>query len=291
MEIPNPAKAAETAVCTPPCRLTRNECRVGKEENVRTKRPVKARFLPHEEISAPLPILCEPLSLLELAVLRLSPVYHGMGVPAGDGSAVVIIPGLLCMDLVLAELYAWLAHIGYRPYFAGMDTVSDCPDRLARRLAATITRAYSDTGCRVHLIGHSLGGVFARSAAVRMSDRVASVITLGTPFRGLVMHGFVLTLANVVRWKIRRQYGNLPEQCATSRCGCAFGRSLQRQWPKSVTQTAIYTREDGLVDWRYCLTGDPKADVEVHGTHIGLIFNSTTYMHIAERLAISRGSA
>ncbi len=258
--------------------------------NVELGRPAKARFLPHEEISSPLPILCEPLSLLELAVLRLSPVYYGMGVPAGDGSAVVIIPGLLCMDLVLSELYAWLARIGYRPYFSGMDVVAECPNLLARRLAATINRAYAETGGRVHLIGHSLGGIFARSAAVRLSDRIASVITLGTPFRGLVMHGFVLSLANVARREIRTRYGNLPEQCATSRCECAFGRSLRRQWPKSVTQTAIYTREDGLVHWRYCLTGDPKEDVAVHGTHIGLIFNSIAYMHIAERLAMSQES-
>lgn len=257
---------------------------------MKPERPSRARFLPHEEISSPLPILCEPLSLLELAELRFSPVYYGMGVPAGDGSAVVIIPGLLCMDLLLSELHGWLARIGYRPYFSGMDIVNDCPDLLARRLAETINRAYSETGCRVHLIGHSLGGVFARSAAVRMSDRIASVITLGTPFRGLVMHGFVIALANVVRRMIRTRYGNLPKYCATSQCGCAFGRSLRRQWPESVTQTAIYTREDGLVHWRYCLTGDPKADVEVHGTHIGLIFNSTTYMHIAERLAVSQDS-
>lgn len=254
-------------------------------------RPEKPRFLPHEEISSPQPIFCEPLSLLELVELRLSPVYYGMGVPAGDGSAVVTIPGLLCMDFVLSALHSWLARIGYRPYFSGMDFVADCPDLLARRLAATIKRAYTESGGRVHLIGHSLGGVFARSAAVRMSDHIASVITLGTPFRGLVMHGLVHGLANAVRRKIRSQYATLPEQCATSQCTCPFGRSLRRQWPKSVTQTAIYTREDGLVHWRYCLTGDPKADVEVHGTHLGLISNSTVYMHIAERLAISHRSA
>jgi pimeloyl-ACP methyl ester carboxylesterase len=258
---------------------------------VKPERPAKTRFLPHEEVPSPLPILCELLSLLELAALRLSPVYYGMGVPAGDGSAVVIIPGLLCMDVFLSELHDWLARIGYRPYFSGMDVVADCPDLLARRLAATIQRAYTDTGCRVHLIGHSLGGVFARSAAVRMSDRVASVITLGTPFRGLVMHGFVLALADAVRRTIRTRSGNLPKRCATSQCTCAFGRSLRRPWPKSVTQTAISTREDGLVHWRYCLTGDPEADIEVHGTHIGLIFNSTTYVHIAERLAMSQESA
>ncbi len=261
-----------------------------RKRTVKSGTPVKARFIPHEEISSPRPILCEPLSLLEFATLRFSPVYYGMGVPEGDGSAVVMIPCLLGADFFLFELYAWLARIGYRPSFSGMGIINDCPDLLARRLAATIRRAYTDTGRRVHLIGHSLGGVFARSAAVRMPDRIASVITMGTPFRGLVVHGIVLALANFLRRRIRVQYGHLPEHCATSRCTCAFGRSLRRQWPQSVAQTAIYTQEDGVVDWRYCVTGRSKVDIEVHGTHIGLIFNSAAYMYIAKCLAVSQKS-
>jgi len=118
-----------------------------------------------------------------------------------------------------------------------------------------------------------------------MPDRIASVTTLGSPFRGLVAHPLVLTLANLVRRRIRSRYSNPPQGCATSRCSCAFARSLRRKWPRSVAQTAIYTRDDGIVDWRYCRTGDPKVDVEVSGTHIGLICNSATYLCIAERLA------
>jgi len=253
------------------------------------KRPPKARFLPHEEIPSPLPILYEPFLLLEFAALRLSPVYYGLGVPAGDGTAVVIIPGLLGMDLILFELYGWLARVGYRAYFSGMGLAAECPNVLARNLAATIDRAYVETGQRVHLVGHSLGGIFARSAAVRMPDRIASVITLGSPFRGLVAHPLVLKLGDLVRRRIRSQYPNPPVECATSRCSCAFARSLRRKWPRSVAQTAIYTREDGIVDWRYCRTGDPKVDVEVSGTHIGLICNSATYLCIAERLATVPG--
>ncbi len=252
---------------------------------VNLKRPPKAQFLPHEEIPSPVPILSEPCSLLEFATLRLSPVYYGLGVPPGNGTAVVIVPGFLGMDLTLFELHAWLGRVGYRPYFSGMGLAADCPNVLAQKLAATIARAYRETGQRVHLIGHSLGGIFARSAAVRMRDRVASVISLGSPFRGLVVNPLVLTLASLVRRRIRKRYPDPPRGCATSRCSCAFGRSLRRKWPRSVAQTAIYTCEDGIVDWRYCRTGDPKVDVEVCGTHIGLIFNPTTYLRIAERLA------
>ena len=256
---------------------------IGK--TVHPKAQPKARFLPHEEIPSPLPIFHEPFLLLEFAALRMSPVYYGLGVPAGDGTAVVIIPGLMGMDLILFELYGWLARLGYRAYFSGMGLAADCPDVLARTLTATIDRAYLETGERVHLIGHSLGGIFARSAAVRMPDRIASVTTLASPFRGLVVHPLALTLGDLVRSRIRSRYPKAPQGCATSRCSCAFGRSLRRKWPSSVAQTAIYTRADGIVDWRYCRTGDPKVDVEVSGTHLGLIFNSTTYVCIAERLA------
>jgi hypothetical protein len=122
-----------------------------------------------------------------------------------------------------------------------------------------------------------------------MPDRVVSVITLATPFRGLVVHGAVLALGSVVRRWIRLRYANLPEWCGTSRCSCAFGRSLRRKWPSSVAQTALYTRDDGIVDWRYCLTGNPASDVEVQGTHIGLIFNPDAYACIGERLSARPG--
>jgi triacylglycerol lipase len=258
-----------------------------KAANLKSLR--KARFLPHQEIPSPVPILSEPCSILELAALRLCPVYYGLGIPKGDGTAVVVIPGFLGMDLSLFELHAWLARVGYRPYFSGMGLAAHCPNVLAQNLKATIDQAYRETGQRVHLIGHSLGGIFARSAAVRMPDRIASVTSLGTPFRGLVVHPLVLMLGNLVRHQIRKRHPQTPPECATSRCSCAFGRSLRRKWPKSVAQTAIYTREDGIVNWFYCRTGDPKVDVEVSGTHLGLVFNPTTYLCIAERLAtISR---
>ena len=110
---------------------------------VNLKRPPKARFLPHEEIPTPLPILREPFSLLEFAALRLSPAYYGLGVSAGDGTAVVIVPGFLGMDLSLFELHAWLTRIGYRPYFSGMGLAGDCPTcwlKISPRLLSGLTK-------------------------------------------------------------------------------------------------------------------------------------------------------
>ena len=50
-------------------------------------------------------------------------------------------------------------------------------------------------------------------------------------------------------------------------------------------ETAIYTRNDGIVDWHYCVTGLQSCDFEVPGTHIGLSFNASAYTVIAHRLA------
>jgi triacylglycerol lipase len=223
----------------------------------------------------------------EILLLHAAPVYYGFGVPHGDGSAVVIIPGFLGTDLYLAELHSWLARIGYQPYFSGIGINAECPNLLIQRhLNATIERALTETGRKIHLIGHSLGGLIARSVAGQRPDDVASVITLASPFRGTVAHRAVLNVVEAVRRQILQENGQsvLPD-CYTGRCTCSFLDSLKRDVPDSVVETAIYTRHDGIVDWRYCITKNPAVDFEVPATHIGMAFNPAAYSIVAERLA------
>lgn len=232
----------------------------------------------------------EALVAAEVLLLHATPVYYGFGVPHGDNSAVVIIPGFLGTDIYLMELHAWLQRIGYRPYFSGIGLNAECPNLLIqRRLTETINKARKETRRRIHLIGHSLGGIIARSIAHQMPEVVASVIMLGAPFRGMVVHSGVLRVAEVVRKRILDEHGRgvLPD-CYTGRCTCNFLDSLRRDIPASVLETAVYTRDDGIVDWRYCMTRDPKVDFEVSGTHLGLAFNSSVYTLIAERLAMAQ---
>ncbi len=220
-------------------------------------------------------------------MLHATPVYYGLGVPHGDGSGVIVIPGFLGTDLYLMELHAWLGRIGYRPYFSGIGLNAECPNLLIqRRLSQTIDRAVSDTGRKVHLIGHSLGGVIARSVAAQRPSKIASVITLAAPIRGTVANRTVLHAAETVRLKILQEHGRgvLPD-CYTGRCTCSFLDFLRRKVPHAMLETAIYTRHDGIVDWRYCRTMDPEIDVEVPGTHIGMAFNPAAYAVVAERLA------
>jgi len=234
----------------------------------------------------------EALFAAEILLLHATPVYYGFGVPRGDDSAVVIIPGFLGTDLYLMELHAWLGRIGYRPYFSGIGINAECPNLLIQRhLNETIERALAETGRRIHLIGHSLGGVIARSVAGQRARDVASVITLASPIRGTVTGQTVLHATEAIRQRILQEHGRgvLPD-CYTGRCTCNFIDSLNRKIPDWMVETAIYTRDDGIVDWRYCMTRNAEVDFEVPGTHIGMAFNPSAYTIVAERLAKAQSS-
>ena len=240
-----------------------------------------------DEAEANIPIWKEALFGAELLLLHASPVYYGLGVPHGDGSGVIVIPGFLGTDQYLAQLHSWLGRIGYRSYLSGIGINAECPNLLIQyRLRDTIEKALAETGRRIHLIGHSLGGMLARSVAGQHPDDIASVITLASPFRGTVAHHSVLRAAATVRRQILHEHGKrvLPG-CYTARCTCDFVDSLRRSVPRAVIETAIFTRDDGIVDWRYCRTGHRGCDFEVPGTHIGLAFNPSVYRIIAQRLA------
>jgi len=236
---------------------------------------------------ADLPILSEVLCAAELVLLHAAPLYYGLGIPHGDGSAVVLIPAFLCPDAYLAPLHQWLARIGYNPFFSGIGLNTECPNLLIRRqLNDTIENALSKSRRKVHLIGHSLGGIIARAIAAQRPADIASVITLAAPFRGTVAHSSILSAARMVRRRILSKHGSdvLPD-CYTGHCTCDFLDSLRHSMPASVAETAIYSEGDGVVDWRYCKTDRPDADFRVSGTHIGMVFNPSAYSVIAERLA------
>jgi triacylglycerol esterase/lipase EstA (alpha/beta hydrolase family) len=236
---------------------------------------------------ADLPILGEVLFAAELLLLHAAPLYYGFGIPHGNNSAVILIPAFLCPDAYLAPLHQWLARIGYKPFFSGIGFNAECPNLLIRRqLNETIEKALAKTGRKVHLIGHSLGGIIARAIAAQRPADIASVITLGAPFRGTVAHSSILRAAKVVRNRILAKHGtNVLPECYTGHCTCDFLDSLRQSMPDTVAETAIFSEGDGVVDWRFCKTDRTEADFSVSGTHIGLVYNASVYAIIAARLA------
>jgi len=61
--------------------------------------------------------------------------------------------------------------------------------------------------------------------------------------------------------------------------------------PAPVPTTAIYTKEDGIVPWEYCLEakeGDIHQNIQVRGSHIGLGYNASVLRIIEDRLTYEK---
>ncbi len=241
------------------------------------------------------PIWLEALFPLDWIALHASPVYYGFGVPRGNGEAVILVPGFLGSDRYLTEMHLWLRRIGYTPYFSGIGRNVDCPELLTQRLLMTIQQAYEDTGKPVTIVGHSLGGMIARASAHRAQGMVSQVITMGSPFKAVRAHPLILSAANFVRSNIvreRRGRREVTQSCFTPQCTCGFVATLKDgafdvrgKAKPTFTRTAIYSRCDGVVDWRACMEDDAALNHEVTATHIGMAFNPDVYRTVANLLA------
>ena len=206
--------------------------------------------------------------------LRTSPVFFGIGLPRGEGCPVVVVPGLFGSDAYLVELHRWLARVGYHSYYSEIGTNIECPRVAVERLIHTVEKVRRETGSRVRLIGHSLGGLLARGAALRRPDLIAQVITIGTPVNGLRVHPAVLAAARLIN----------------ENCGDDCLSWLQAPLSGSVSEASIFSRTDGVVDWRTCVPAGTTPRVEVRGTHVGLVVNREVYLALAELLSSRGGS-
>jgi len=233
------------------------------------------------------PLWREAMFPLDWFALRSSPVYYGCGIPHGEGEPVVVVPGFLASDVSLVELYWWLSRIGYKPYFSNIGRNADCPDHIAGLLLETIKRAYNENGRRVRVIGHSLGGMLARSIALDYPEYVSLVISMGSPFRDAVQaHPVLIAAASTLR-NSRGRGGiakNVKPACFSGHCTCPFVKNMIAPDEYEVAHYAIYSKNDGVVEWENCMEDEPELNDEVNCTHIGMAFHPGVYRALGERL-------
>ncbi len=245
---------------------------------------------PHEGRRQPF-IWREALFGLDWLSLRLSPVYLGIGVPRGDGSPVVLVPGLFSVGAHLLEMYLWLRRIGYSPFLSSVGINVDCMQVLTQWLENTVVDVHAKTGEPVRLIGHSLGGFVARRVALRRPEIVSQLISLGAPIRAMEAHPAIMTAARFLGksvgslWPAEAGARRGPGICYTERCECLADQPQVRCLPSSVHHAALYSRSDGVIPWRNCLEPEPALNYEVGGSHLGLVFNPRVYRIVAGLLA------
>jgi pimeloyl-ACP methyl ester carboxylesterase len=221
-------------------------------------------------------MLAEARSLLEFnSSLLLSPLL--MRAPKGDGHPVLALPGFLASDLSMAPMRRYLRELGYDTHAWKMGRNFGGVSSLRGALRDRLTEIHESTGRKVSIVGWSLGGVYARDLALQLPDMVRAVITLGSPF------------ANDVRaTNATRLYEALSGEAvdADPELRAAIAGDLP------VPATSIYSRTDGIVNWRTCLLrpSDTAENIEVHlASHVGLGVNPGALWAVADRLAQAEG--
>ena len=221
-------------------------------------------------------VLAEVRALFELnGSILLSPLL--MRAPRGDGHPVLALPGFLASDLSMAPMRRYLKQLGYDAYAWKMGRNLGGVSSKRAALQKLLSDIHTTTGRKVSIIGWSLGGIYARDLALQMPEMVRSVITLGSPF------------ANDVRaTNATRLYEALSGE--TVEHNSELTRAIAGDLPVPVT--SIYSRTDGIVNWRTSLLrpSDTAENIEVHlASHIGLGVNAAALWAVADRLAQAEG--
>jgi triacylglycerol lipase len=210
--------------------------------------------------------------------------YPWPRVKPANSKTVMLIPGFMAGDVTLAPMANFCRWLGHRAVFAGIWSNSKCPRESIEHLSQRLERTAERWDSPIVLVGHSLGGVYARELAHRNPQIVERVITLGSPIRwprDSSNHAVAAVARSMARIRGKA------EGCLSEACSC--GMRMQELSPKDVPTTVVYSRTDGVVHWQSCVDSSESPNVEnveVLGSHVGMAFSADVYRVLAERLAL-----
>lgn len=197
----------------------------------------------------------------------------------GDGHPVVIAPSFMLGDGSSALLRKFLRRKGYAAYGWGQGRNTSLQESVYRSFEAHVKDIAARHGGKVTVIGWSLGGLYARCFAAHHPEFVRQVITLGSP-----MH-IPRTDTAAVSGAVAKLYEWLNPGALTDPM---LDWNVHWQARPSVPSTAIFSRGDGIVDWKCCvdLTLDGQTEnLSVPGSHVGLTHNLAVFYVLLDRLA------
>lgn len=200
-----------------------------------------------------------------------------------DTDPVLLVPGFLAGDGTLGLLSRWLRHQGVRTYRSHIRANVGCTREAAVLLEQRIAQIAARRESRVVVVGHSLGGMLARGLAVRRPDLISGIVTMGSPMLAPGAHH--ASLSRSVDLLVRLSRAGVPglmaEDCVAGACARESFEEGRQPMPEGVGFTAIYSRNDGIVDWRACV--DPEAEqVEVSASHTGMALDPRVSGHVLD---------
>lgn len=198
---------------------------------------------------------------------------------------VLLVPGFLAGDWTLRQMSAGLRDRGFRTYRSHIHANIGCTLNAAALVESHLERIAERRGSRVQIVGHSLGGMIARGIAVRRPDLVSGIVTMGSPMLAPGAHHRLLTGGVTVlnRLSAVGLPGFMSQECVSGSCAEISFHEVRQPLPSDVAMTNIYSRRDGIVDWKACVDPEGVA-VEVRASHIGLALDPRVIRHVGDAL-------
>ncbi len=200
---------------------------------------------------------------------RHTPYAHRA--PRRGDEPVLLVPGFMAGDGTLALMRRALQQQGLRTYRSHIRANVGCTLNVAAQMEMRLESIAQRRGTKVRIVGHSLGGMLARGVAARRPDLVSGLVTMGSPMLAPGAHHVSLSasIAMLVRLSRAGFPGVMSEDCVAGACARASFDEGRAPLADSIDFTAIYSRRDGIVDWRACI--DPLATpLEVRASHVGM---------------------
>jgi hemerythrin-like domain-containing protein len=235
----------------------------------------------------------------ELTINQLGGPLLSRLAPVSDRKRPVItLPGFMAPEASLTPLNQFLNRQGFDARSWGLgrnlgpqdEGWTEHLDRVTLRLARSVRRLADETSAPVSLVGHSLGGIYARELACRFPSEVDRVITLGTPTFHPYGENHHNRLVNTLFGWSRRQN--------TAEWGGANGILHWDPDRPKLPCVAIHSPIDGFVNEGNCSIpayivaqagrAAPRENVRVLATHLGMIVSPWVLLAIADRLLSER---
>ena len=162
----------------------------------------------------------------------------------------------------------------------------DCSGALVARLEERLERVVREQGMRAVVVGQSRGGALAKVLAVRCPDLVAGVVTLGSPqMAPMAVHPLVrVQLHALGALGSLGAPGLFRRSCLDGDCCAEFWTELAGPMPAGVGLVSVYSKSDGIVDWRACLDPDADEQVEIATSHVGMAVSPAAWKAVASAL-------
>ena len=192
----------------------------------------------------------------------------------GEEHPVLLLPPFLGTDTSTSFIRKYLKKQGFAAYKWNIGRNYVRSGHI-RGLEKRLNKIYDEHQEKVSLVGWSGGGMFAKILANRNPEKVAQVITIGSPVWGLKGLSSRADLFYEFARGRSKYEGNED-----------FIQLVETIPPVPIT--CIYTKSDGIVSWKYCCEAETKRaniqNIEVVGSHCGLGANPAVLLCVANVL-------